>query len=65
MRSLMAEEGMGLVLTLEGLINTTGDSVLTFKPLIPAHSWNVGCLEEVSGIFHSLCEVSGTHAGAI
>lgn len=34
--SLMAEEGMGLVLTLEGLINATGDSTLAFRPLAPA-----------------------------
>jgi DNA-binding transcriptional LysR family regulator len=33
--SLMAEEGMGLVITLEGLINTAGDSPLTFRPLSP------------------------------
>jgi DNA-binding transcriptional LysR family regulator len=34
--SLMAEEQMGLVLTLDGLINTSGDSPLTFRPLSPA-----------------------------
>jgi DNA-binding transcriptional LysR family regulator len=33
--SLMAEENMGLVLTLEGLINASGDSPLVFRPLSP------------------------------
>ena len=27
---------MGLVMTLEGLINATGDSTLAFRPLAPA-----------------------------
>lgn len=33
--SLMVEEGLGLAVTLEGLINTTGDSVLCYRPLSP------------------------------
>lgn len=33
--SLMTEEGLGYTLTLDGLINTTGDSPLCFRPLEP------------------------------
>lgn len=33
--SLMVEEGMGYALTLDKLINTTGDSPLCFKPFVP------------------------------
>lgn len=33
--SLMVEEGLGVSVTLEGLINTTGDSVLCYRPLLP------------------------------
>lgn len=33
--ALMVEEGMGYALTLDGLINTTDDSVLCFRPLSP------------------------------
>lgn len=34
--SLMVEEGLGCALTLDKLINTTGNSNLTFRPLSPA-----------------------------
>lgn len=34
--SLMVEEGLGSALTLDKLINTTGNSNLTFRPLSPA-----------------------------
>lgn len=33
--SLMVEEGLGVAVTLEGLINTTGDSRLCYRPLSP------------------------------
>ncbi len=33
--SLMVEEGVGHALCLDGLINTTGDSALCFRPLLP------------------------------
>ena len=33
--SLMVEEGLGIAVTLEGLINTTGDSRLCYRPLSP------------------------------
>ncbi len=33
--SLMVEEGLGVALTLEGLINTTGESCLCYRPLSP------------------------------
>lgn len=33
--SLMVEEGLGLAVTLEGLINTTGESQLCYRPLSP------------------------------
>lgn len=33
--SLMVEDGAGYALSLEGLINTTGDSPLCFRPLQP------------------------------
>lgn len=33
--SLMVEERLGVSVTLEGLINTTGDSVLCYRPLLP------------------------------
>lgn len=33
--SLMTEEGLGYTLTLDGLINTSGDSPLCFRPLDP------------------------------
>lgn len=33
--SLMVEEGLGIAVTLEGLINTTGDSCLCYRPLSP------------------------------
>ena len=34
-RRLMTEEGLGYTLTLDGLINTAGDSPLCFRPLEP------------------------------
>ena len=34
--SLLVEDGAGLALGFEGLVNTTGDSPLTFRPLTPA-----------------------------
>jgi DNA-binding transcriptional LysR family regulator len=34
--SLMVEEGMGYALTLGGIVNTGGSSVLTFRPLEPS-----------------------------
>lgn len=37
---LLAEEGVGLVITLEGIINLSGDSPLCFRPLVPRlESW--------------------------
>ena len=33
--SLMVEEGMGCALCLDGIINTTGESTLCFRPLEP------------------------------
>ena len=33
--SLMVEDGLGYALCFDRLINTTGDSPLTFRPLIP------------------------------
>ena len=33
--SLMVEEGLGYAMTLAGLVNTAGDSVLCFRPLEP------------------------------
>lgn len=33
--SLMVEEGLGVAVTLEGLINTTGESCLCYRPLLP------------------------------
>lgn len=33
--SLMVEERLGVSVTLEGLINTTGDSVFCYRPLLP------------------------------
>lgn len=33
--ALMVEEGLGYAVTLDGLINTTGDSALCFRPLAP------------------------------
>lgn len=33
--ALMVEEGMGYAITLDGLVNTTGDSALCFRPLAP------------------------------
>lgn len=33
--SIMVEEGLGYALTIDGLINTTGDSSLCFRPLAP------------------------------
>lgn len=33
--SLMVEEGLGVAVTLDGLINTTGDSPLCYRPLSP------------------------------
>ena len=33
--SLMVEEGLGVAVTLDGLINTTGDSSLCYRPLSP------------------------------
>ncbi len=33
--SLMVEEGLGVAVTLEGLINTTGESPLCYRPLLP------------------------------
>lgn len=33
--SLMVEEGLGVAVTLEGLINTTGESPLCYRPLSP------------------------------
>lgn len=33
--SLLVEDGLGLAISLEGLINTTGDSPLTFRILVP------------------------------
>ena len=33
--SLMVEEGMGCALCLDGIINTTGESALCFRPLEP------------------------------
>lgn len=34
--SLMVEDGIGYALTLDGIINTSGDSLLCFRPLAPA-----------------------------
>lgn len=34
--SLMVQDGMGYALCLDGIINTTGDSALCFRPLTPA-----------------------------
>lgn len=34
--SLMVEDGLGAALCLDGIINTSGDSVLCFRPLTPA-----------------------------
>ena len=34
--SLMVEDGLGAALCLDGIINTTGDSALCFRPLTPA-----------------------------
>ncbi len=34
--SLLVEQGLGYALCLKGIINTTGDSVLCFRPLAPA-----------------------------
>ena len=34
--SLMVQDGMGYALCLDGIINTTGDSALCFRPLAPA-----------------------------
>lgn len=33
--SLMAEQGLGIALTLDGIVNVTGDSALTFLPFEP------------------------------
>ena len=33
--SLMVAEGLGVAVTLDGLINTTGDSRLCYRPLSP------------------------------
>lgn len=36
--SLLVEDGLGLAITFEGLINTSGNSLLTFRKLIPQQS---------------------------
>lgn len=42
--SLMVEEGMGCALCLERLVNTTGDSVLCFRPFEPQLTTNLNVI---------------------
>ncbi|GAA3016915.1 LysR family transcriptional regulator [Tetragenococcus solitarius] len=54
--ALMAEEKLGYVLCLDHLINTTGDSNLCFRPLIPQLTTNLNIIWKKHQIFSSAAQ---------
>lgn len=54
--ALMAEEELGYVLCLDHLINTTGDSNLCFRPLIPQLTTNLNIIWKKHQIFSSAAQ---------
>ena len=54
--SLMVDEGMGYAITLDKLINTTGDSSLCFKPLSPKLEIDLSIVWKKYAIFSKASE---------
>ena len=54
--ALMVEEGLGYAITLDGLINTTGDSTLCFKPLAPKLTANLYLIWKKYQVFSKASE---------
>lgn len=55
--SLMVEDGIGYALTLDNLINTTGDSKLTFRPLFPNYEAHLDIVWKKYQVFSSAANV--------
>ena len=55
--SLMVESGAGYALCLEGIVNTTGESNLCFRPLSPALKSNVNFAWKKNQIFSKPAEL--------
>ena len=54
--ALMVEEGLGYAITLDGLINTTGDSTLCFRPLAPKLTANLYLIWKKYQVFSKASE---------
>ena len=52
----MVEEGLGYAITLDGLINTTGDSTLCFRPLAPKLTANLYLIWKKYQVFSKASE---------
>ena len=64
--SLMVEEGLGYAMTLAGLVNTAGDSVLCFRPPGTHADGGPGSgVEEVSGVLQGHRPFFGADAGQV
>lgn len=57
MASLLVEEGVGYALTLEGLVNTTGNSILCFKPLEPRLEVGLAVVWKKYQVFSKAAEI--------
>ena len=55
--SLLVEEGVGYALTLEGLVNTTGNSILCFKPLEPRLEVGLAVVWKKYQVFSKAAEI--------
>lgn len=54
--SLMVEDGLGYALCLDGIINTSGDSALCFRPLRPAAHANMSVVWQKYQVFSGASE---------
>lgn len=55
--SIMVEEGIGYALCLDKLVNTTGDSILCFKPLSPKVESNLDIVWKKYQVFSKTTEI--------
>lgn len=55
--SILVEDGIGVALTLDKLINTTGDSLLCFRPLEPTLTSNLNIIWKKHQIFSKAADV--------
>ena len=55
--SLLVKAGMGYAIGLNGLINTTGDSELTFRPINPPLSTNLDIMWKKYAVFSRSAQI--------